>query len=188
MEQELANIYNFAFKAHGSQKRKYTSLPYMVHPLKVMETCKEYTSDKTILAAALLHDVLEDTAVTENGLKDFLITETKICDVDKIIILVKDLTDVFTRQKWPGLNRAIRKEKEVRRLKKANPDAQTIKYADLLDNATDITRHDPDFAPVYLKECQCMLSLMKKGNRELHERARHVTEQCLASIYQESIS
>ena len=39
---------------------------YIVHPAEVMEICSQYTNDITILAAALLHDVLEDIPVTRN--------------------------------------------------------------------------------------------------------------------------
>ena len=52
----------FATVAHGDQKRKYTDDPYIVHPLAVAELVKS-TENHTeeMLAAAVLHDVLEDT-------------------------------------------------------------------------------------------------------------------------------
>jgi (p)ppGpp synthase/HD superfamily hydrolase len=62
MDPSLETIKDFANKAHGDQKRRYTPDKYVVHPIRVMELCKEYTNDVTVLAAALLHDVLEDTA------------------------------------------------------------------------------------------------------------------------------
>jgi (p)ppGpp synthase/HD superfamily hydrolase len=60
-EKILAAITDFADIAHGSQMRKYTPERYIVHPARVMRLCQEYTDDVTVLAAALLHDVLEDT-------------------------------------------------------------------------------------------------------------------------------
>ena len=68
----LEEVKSFASEAHGEQKRKYTPEPYIVHPIRVMEICKKYTDDVRILSAALLHDVLEDTSVTEKEMFQFL--------------------------------------------------------------------------------------------------------------------
>ena len=51
----------FATEAHGKQVRKYTGEPYIVHPVEVMSIVKSVVSDEEVLAAALLHDVVEDT-------------------------------------------------------------------------------------------------------------------------------
>jgi guanosine-3',5'-bis(diphosphate) 3'-pyrophosphohydrolase len=56
-------IRDFAEKVHGNQKRKYSGRPYIVHPVAVLQLCREHTNDTAILAAALLRDVLEDTDV-----------------------------------------------------------------------------------------------------------------------------
>ena len=72
MEDVLEKIKDFADRAHGDQKRKYTPDRYIVHPVRVMNICREYTNDISVLAAALLHDVLEDTATTKNEIKDFM--------------------------------------------------------------------------------------------------------------------
>lgn len=43
---EIINkIIEFADKAHGDQTRKYTADKYIVHPIRVMETCKQYTDE-----------------------------------------------------------------------------------------------------------------------------------------------
>jgi len=63
MDKVLEQVKDFADKAHGDQLRKYTPDRYIVHPMRVMLICQEYTDDSQILAAALLHDVLEDTPV-----------------------------------------------------------------------------------------------------------------------------
>jgi (p)ppGpp synthase/HD superfamily hydrolase len=60
-EKILQEIIQFADLAHGKQVRRYTSERYIVHPVRVMETCRQYTNDISVLAAAILHDVLEDT-------------------------------------------------------------------------------------------------------------------------------
>lgn len=58
----------FADKAHGAQKRKYSGQRYMGHPVGVMHICKEYTDDLAVLSAALLHDVLEDIELSPEQL------------------------------------------------------------------------------------------------------------------------
>ena len=56
----------FASEAHGSigQKRKYTGEDYIVHPIEVMEIVKSVPHTQEMLAAALLHDTVEDTPAT----------------------------------------------------------------------------------------------------------------------------
>ena len=50
----------FATKAHEGQFRKGTKLPYIVHPLEVGVIVSRMTQDKEVIAAAILHDTLED--------------------------------------------------------------------------------------------------------------------------------
>ncbi len=58
-------------------------------------------------------------------------------------------------------------------------DAQTIKYADVIDNATNIFVHDPDFAVVFIQEGRAVLKRMLNGDPELHDRALKVVDDCL---------
>ena len=51
----------FAAHAHSGQLRKGTNLPYIVHPMEVAAICASYTDDVEVLAAAVLHDIVEDT-------------------------------------------------------------------------------------------------------------------------------
>ena len=60
----LFKAVDFAQKAHSGQYRKARKVPYIVHPLGVMEILSRYTDDEKLLAAAVLHDVIEDTPVT----------------------------------------------------------------------------------------------------------------------------
>ena len=76
----------FATLAHGDQKRKYTGEMYIVHPIEVMEIVKTVPHDDAMLAAALLHDVVEDTDVT--------LDEVRSAFGDDVAALVDDLTDV----------------------------------------------------------------------------------------------
>lgn len=170
MEEILEKITDFGDKAHGEQLRKYVPDRYMVHPVRVMEQLKQYTSDVTILAAALLHDVLEDTPVTEGEISVFLSGLMTPEEVQKTVQLVLDLTDVYVKDDYPQLNRRTRKAKEIERLIKTSPDAQSIKYADILDNTSEISDNDPSFAKVYLSEALAILQQVDRGNAELRKK------------------
>lgn len=171
MEEILERIRDFADKAHGDQMRKYSPERYIVHPVRVMEICRQYNSDVTVLAAALLHDVLEDTKVSRKEMKNFLLTIFDSEKAEKVLNVVKELTDQYTKLKHPLLNRYRRKAKEHQRLGNVSPEAQTVKYADLIDNSVEIASQDPDFAPRYLDEAKDLLNRMKRGNERLRERA-----------------
>ena len=182
MEQLLEQIRDFADQAHGDQMRKYANERYIVHPIRVMEMCSEFTSDISILAAALLHDVLEDTDTKKDEIKEFLIDIMDEKSAIKTVSIVEELTDQYTKKKYPLLNRYKRKAKEHERLGKTSPDAQLIKYADLIDNTTDITDNDPEFAPRYIAEAKDILRRMKKGNFRLRQRALTVVQECEAKL------
>lgn len=58
----------FAARAHDGMLRKGTTVPYITHPMEVAAIVSALTDDEEILAAALLHDVMEDCGVTEQEL------------------------------------------------------------------------------------------------------------------------
>src|SRR5687767_14827648 len=147
-------VTRFATIAHGEQKRKYTPEPYIVHPIRVMELCKEYTSDLAILCAALLHDVLEDTPVGKDELLNFLRTVMDEDTARRTLKLVLDLTDVYIKEDYPQYNRRKRKQLERERAALTSADSQTVKYADIIDNCREIVSHDPHFAKVFLSRSE----------------------------------
>ena len=61
-------------------------------------------------------------------------------------------------------------------------DAQTIKYADIIDNVTDIVKQDVDFAKVYVREAKKMLLLMEAGHPGLRARAMQIVDEYLQGI------
>ena len=182
MDEMLESIIAFADKAHGEQMRKYAPDRYIVHPVRVMNTCRRVTDDPCILAAAILHDVLEDTPVRKGELMDFLQTVMPRAQAQRTLELVVDLTDVYVKKDYPRLNRRARKAKELERLEKTSPDSQTIKYADIIDNTREIIAHDPDFAKVFLQECRANLKKLDKGNKELHAEAVRLVEEGIAML------
>ena len=158
----------FATQAHAGQTRKYTGEPYVNHPVEVMQLVNTVTDDPEILAAAVLHDVVEDTPAT--------IMNIRIGFSPRVAELVDDLTDVSKPQDG---NRATRKELDRQHTAKASPDAKTIKLADLISNSHSIVKDDPNFAKVYMKEKAALLEVLTEGNAELFRQASDI----VASYY-----
>jgi (p)ppGpp synthase/HD superfamily hydrolase len=167
MDEILQQVRDFADQAHGDQLRKYTPERYIVHPIRVMERLQQITKDTAILASALLHDVLEDTPTTPDDILEFLAPLLGRPAAEKTTKLVFELTDVYVKSAYPRLNRRERKQKEAERMSKVSAEAQTIKYADVLDNSLEIIHQDVDFAPVYLKESRQLIRAMTKGDSRL---------------------
>ncbi len=171
-------LLDFVKHCHKDQVRKYTHEPYWHHVYAVAEIVSEY--EPSGIEIALCHDLIEDTDCTEDDLKQQLLkcgyseTET-VFIVDGVI----DLTDQFTHEAFPKLNRKARKQKEAERLGKISYIAQTVKYADLINNSESITQHDKGFAKVYLSEKGDILKLMTKGNQELFEKCKKALEAAL---------
>ena len=171
MDPILKQVRDFADNAHGHQMRKYTPDRYIVHPERVMNLTSQATKDPAVLAAALLHDVLEDTPAKEDDIKQFLQTLFSESDAERSVQFVKELTDVYTKNKYPHWNRRKRRSKEADRLGKASPEAQTIKYADIIDNCPEIAREDPDFGERYISECRELIKKMQDGDPGLRQLA-----------------
>lgn len=182
MEEVLEKIRDFADRSHGEQMRKYTPERYIVHPVRVMKICREYTDDITVLAAALLHDVLEDTPVTQEDIHDFLLPLMEREKAERTVGLVVELTDVYVKEDYPHWNRRKRKERETQRLEKTSSDSQTVKYADIIDNSAEIINYDTDFAPLFLHECRAILKKMTQGHPELYKRAIETVDSCIAKL------
>ena len=65
---EIHNVVSFATNAHEGQLRKYTDVPYIIHPISVAFIVASVNDDPDVIAAALLHDILEDTNNTIDDL------------------------------------------------------------------------------------------------------------------------
>ena len=154
----------FAIAAHSAvgQKRKYTGEPYYVHPAEVAGIVAGVPgSTPDMVAAAWLHDVVEDTGCT--------FTDIHMAFGIDIATLVGWLTDVSRPEDG---NRAHRKAIDRAHTAEAPAEAQTIKLADLISNSRSIVQHDPAFAKTYLEEKRLMLEVMTKGDSTLMAEAR----------------
>lgn len=122
----------FATIHHGKQTRRGSGLPYIIHPIRVAGRLEEYINginsdiDREFLQAAILHDVVEDTACTyEDIVREF---GTYTAD------LVKELTnenDILTAM---GKGAYL-----VKKMNAMTEDAFLIKLFDRLDNISDYT-------------------------------------------------
>ena len=158
---QKAQVYAMAAHASVQQVRKYTNEPYIVHPAEVASIVASVPgATEDMVAAAWLHDVVEDTGCT--------FTDIHMAFGIDIATLVGWLTDV---SKPEDGNRAHRKAVDREHTAQAPAEAQTIKLADLISNSRSIMTHDPKFAEVYLAEKRLLLQVLTKGDRGLHARA-----------------
>ena len=81
------------------------------------------------------------------------------------------LTDYYTKEVYPDLNRKKRKELEVLRMQNISPLAQNIKCCDIIDNSESILKHDAEFSKVYIPEKIAMLKSFKYAQSDLVELA-----------------
>ncbi len=139
----------FAIAAHTSigQVRKFDGGPYHTHVLRVAELVHTRTEDQEILAAACLHDVLEDV---EPNNPEFSRERILLEFGQRVLDLVVELTDVYTKENHPDKNRKTRKELEAQRLAKVSEEAKLIKRADLHDNNQSIL--GTSFEKTWLRE------------------------------------
>jgi hypothetical protein len=153
----------FATAAHGAVKqvRKYTGEAYITHPASVAAIVSSVPHTEEMLAAAWLHDVVEDT--------DVGLFQIEMEFGPAVARLVYWLTD---RSRPEDGNRATRKALDRSHSAAAPPEAQTIKLADIIDNTETIEEHDPDFARVFRHEKERLLAVMDKGDPTLMARAR----------------
>ena len=164
---EKARVFATAAHYAAGNVRKYTGEPYINHSIAVVLLVAGVPHTPEMIAAAWLHDTVEDTGVS------IQLIEREFGD--KIADLVYWLTDKSTHEDG---NRAARKAIDRLHIAQASPAAKTIKLADLLDNTASIIERDPDFAKVYMAEKAELLKVLTEGDKTLWDRANII---CWAS-------
>ncbi|MEX9786037.1 MULTISPECIES: HD domain-containing protein [Providencia] len=141
----IKNALTLATEAHKGQKRKYTGEDYINHPIEVSKIIALLpNSTDEMVAAALLHDVVEDTEVTiETIVENFGF---------QVAYLVRGLTNIkfecktkFNRNSRYGMNAAklfFLNDYEI----------YTVKIADIINNISNVLECDRSFAIPYLAE------------------------------------
>lgn len=120
----------FAIEKHAGQKRKGKSKEYILHPMEAAVIAARMTKDEDVLCAAVLHDVVEDTGVTVDELRE------------KFGDRVAELVDSVSEDKMIGLDPEEtweeRKRKALVALDEASRDTKLLKLADKLSNMREI--------------------------------------------------
>lgn len=184
----LIRAIEFGRYCHKSidQKRKYTGEPYYEHTeavaydvaLNLKHTVGAYRyalrsgmgiANLATVIAALEHDILEDVFPNVSPARKIEINK----GIDTFPLSVRDfvnsLTDIFTSENYPELNRKHRKLLEASRLGQTDMRTQLIKLCDIKNNTFSIVQHDPGFAVTYLKEKDQLLALLTKAPKALRD-------------------
>lgn len=122
----------FAVKAHANTERRGKGYPYIVHPLEAVEIVATMTADQELLAAAALHDTVEDTDVTVEQLRAEF--------GERIASLVADESDVMPEGMTEEDSWHQRKQAAIDRISKASHDAKMVALGDKLSNMRAIAR------------------------------------------------
>ncbi|MFX1925770.1 HD domain-containing protein [Klebsiella pneumoniae] len=139
----------FAAGAHAGvgQKRKYAGEDYIHHPVAVAEIVRKHGGTDEMVAAAMLHDTIEDTQVTFDHIFSLF--------GDRVAEMVDALSN---KAKKEDGNRETRFFINVKALReRLDMQSRVIKLADLIHNTQSITRYDQKFAAQYLAEKAFML-------------------------------
>jgi len=144
----------FAVRAHAGIERRGKGFPYIVHPMEAVEIVATMTSDQELLAAAALHDTVEDTDTTVEQIRaefgdrvaDLVASESedKGCGVSK-------------EESWHA-----RKQAAIDRLASASRDAKIVALGDKLSNMRAIARD-------YSTQGDALWNLFNAKNRKDHE-------------------
>ena len=122
----------FAVKAHHDTERRGKGFPYIVHPMEAVEIVASITSDQELLAAAALHDTIEDTEVTVDDIRREF--------GDRIAELVHAESDQFTEGVSEEDSWHDRKQAAIDRLAAASHGAKIVAMGDKLSNMRAIWR------------------------------------------------
>lgn len=112
--------------AHDGQSRKAEDTPYAVHPFVVALKLTAHDFSETVIAAALVHDVIEDTNVGEKILRETL--------GEDVLALVKTFSEDKTLP-WEE-----RKKQYINTIRKGSDEAKAISAADKIHNLESLLR------------------------------------------------
>ena len=128
----LDKAIEFAVRAHHNTERRGKGFPYIVHPMEAVSIVATMTADQELLAAAALHDVVEDTGVTLDDLRREF--------GDRVARLVEQESDKFVEGIREEDSWRDRKQAAIDRIAAASPDAKMVALGDKLSNMRAISR------------------------------------------------
>ena len=116
----------FAMKAHNGQVRKGSSVPYIVHPIETSLIAMTLTEDQDVIIAALLHDVIEDTALGAKEIEEEF--------GSRIAHLVQEESENKRKEQKPSDTWKIRKQEFIDSLDDKTTEGKIIALSDKLSN------------------------------------------------------
>lgn len=128
----LDRAIEFAVKAHANTERRGKGFPYIVHPLEAMEIVATMTPDQELLAAAALHDTIEDTSVTIDDLRREF--------GDRVATIVEAESDKFLEGIPDEASWHQRKQAAIDRIAAAPFESKIVAMGDKLSNMRAIWR------------------------------------------------
>lgn len=160
---------SFAAWRHRHQIRKDGRTPYIAHPFRVAMTVRDVfgCDDPVVIAAALLHDTIEDTLTDYDELAELF--SVQIAD------LVASLT------KNMALPEPQRESEYDARLTTADWRAKLIKLADVYDNFSDLPNRSPESLEDVRKKCRRAVTIAQgdAGSHPVLERAIAVVQKLI---------
>lgn len=147
-----------ATQAHEGQKRKYTGRDYIEHPARVAgRVALQPNAREDMVAAAFLHDTLEDTQATD---ADILVATNA-----DVLHLVRGLTNPSKGRK--DLRRDERKAMDREHLRWTSWDVKIIKLIDRIDNLLEMSGAPWDFMALYAQESLLLAEVIGDADSKL---------------------
>ena len=144
----------FAVRAHTGTERRGKGFPYIVHPMEAVEIVATMTNDQELLAAAALHDTVEDTDTT--------IEQIRAEFGDRVAALVATESDEPHQSGDSIENWRARKQAAIDRIVSAPLDSKMVALGDKLSNMGAIARD-------YAKQGDKLWNLFHSKDRKDHE-------------------
>jgi guanosine-3',5'-bis(diphosphate) 3'-pyrophosphohydrolase len=157
----------FAARAHQGQMRKDGATPYVSHPMRVCMTVTLVfdVHEPEVLAAALLHDTIEDTTTDFDDI------------LEQFGPAVANFVQAMTKDK--RLPDAEREERYIQQLMTSGWPVQIIKLADIYDNLSDMDGVSAEKRKRGIGRATYYLDRMKAGLTEESKRAFEIVQKRL---------
>lgn len=147
----------FARQAHDGKRRKYNDRPYIQHPARVAGRVAAHPgATEAMVAAAFLHDIVEDTPHT----LDEVFAEFGL----EVARLVEELTNPSKGSKAP---RRERKQIDRDHLAGVSREAKIIKLLDRIDNLQEMVEAPGNFRRKYCEETRLLAEVIGDADPEL---------------------
>ena len=149
----------FAAEAHDGMLRRGSSVPYIVHPMEAAAIAASLTQDEAVIAAAMLHDVMEDCGVSRQTLVERF--------GERVAALVE------AESQTQGASWLTRKREAIDKLRAGGRETRILALADKLSNMRAIWRD-------YMREGEAMFSKFHEQDRGLHAWYYHACADLIA--------